>query len=332
VTFDPANTSVVYPLFNDGWDFVIGNRKNQQRRQLSAIDRAQQLPRYLNYCAHSLGSLRREHGDGVDVRVRLVEISPDGVSPAEVAHLFGKRVPGPPVVIEQMPFATLKPFINEAEQIPVELYRSPNRLHEFILLDTIRSASKRWVAIVDSDLTFLAKDALWKLGGELASRPEKWMGAFLERPQKKPWQGGTIITRERMHSVLLLADAERMRAFPYQPFLRVSTLEERLAILSDASVRQYYLDCRVLDTFALVTDWLRQDGDRVLDLSTVLESFREGQMLTMLSELFLHAKFLDDNALQAIRETIDQAGAPLNQNPRLKSIRERLGSGLILQR
>ncbi len=330
--FDRSTCAVVYPLFNDGWDFVVGNRKNQLRRNLSSIDRAQALPRYLNYVAHSITSLRREHGEDVDVTVKLVQIAEEGIATDELAHLLSKRVPGAEVAIDLIPFARVRPFMEAAMEIPLDLYRSPNQLHEFLILELMRTATRPYLAIVDSDVTFLAPDVLWNMGAALVAQPERAVAAFLETSHDKPWQGEVLRTRERMHSFLLLVDVARLRDFPWEPFSRVSSLEDRVAVLGDASVRDYYLRCRVLDTLAIMTEWLRQGGvDRVLDLSTVLSGCRQGAMLTLVSEAVLHAKFLEQSALPAIREAID--AAPYGHtNARLKSIRERLGSGLILAR
>jgi hypothetical protein len=327
----PSQVIVVYPIFNDGWDLVIGNRKNQAGSPLAAVDRAQALPRYLNYLAHSITSLRREHDD-VAVKVRLIEIAEDGISADELAHLLAARVPGPPVTIEVLPLERTRPFLDEAREVPLELYRSPNRLHEFIILDTLRSAERRYAAIVDADVTFLARDALWKIGAALVGSPGKWVAAFVERSHDKPWQGKVLRTRERMHSILIFADAEALRGFPFDPFFRAAPLEERLAPVADAAVREYYRTCRVMDTLAPFTEWLRGGGeDHLLDLSNVVAGYRDGQMLTIVCDLLLHAKFLDPAALRAIRETLESA-PPAARSPRLTSIWERLGSGLILAR
>jgi hypothetical protein len=330
--FDPSQAAVVYFVFNDGWDFVVGNRRNPAGRYLSAPDRAQALPRYLNYLAHSLTSLRREHGDDVVVSVRLVEIAEEGISSDELAHLLAARVPGAPVPIEVVPWAWTRPFVEEASQTPPELYRSPNRMHEALILDILRTADRRYLAIVDPDVTFLTRGALWQIGAALVADPGKAVAAFIERGHDKPWQGGVVRTRDRIHSVVILADTAALRDFPFEPFVRVSSLDERLVAVSDPSVREHFATSRVLDTMALLTEWLRASGtDRLLDLRTVVAGYHEGQMLTIVCELLLHAKFLDLVAVQAIRETL--AGVPwLDRSPRLRSIRERLGSGLILAR
>jgi hypothetical protein len=326
-TFDPADCSVVYTLFNDGWNLVARNKRHQSGGALGPEDKTHELPRYLDYLAHSLISLHATTAPAGEICVRLVEISPEGIAPAKVARFLASRVPqiAPQVRIEVVPLDRTLPFIEEMLALPPTLYRSPNRLHEFLMLDAIKTARLPYVAIVDSDVLFMARDALWLVGAALAKAPGKSIAAFLERSLDKPRPEGTLRTRERMHSVLLLADARAFARFSFEPFLRRSSLEERVAVLADTSVRDYYLGCRVLDTLSLVTDWLREGGaDRILDLSTLMPRYREAGKLTIVSEWMIHAKYLDPSAFPAVREAIAAEGAWADQ-PVLRFVADRVG-------
>lgn len=319
-SFNLRECKISYALFNDGWDLFVDNWTSQTGARLGVEERTHALVKYLEYLVHSLSSLRRTHAvDPLDVEVRLVELSPLGLRPEQVRAFLARRLGGWAPEVVRVPHDSVAPFIDEVMSAPARPNRSPNRFHEFVLLDAIRASRHRYLAIVDPDVTFLAADALSSIGGALLARPEKWIAACLERSLDKPWNGQVLRTRERMHSVLLFANARAFQeSFPFEPFLRVSPLSARLAVLEDGEARDYYERCGVLDTLSIVTDWLGHS--RIMDLQEVAGGFREGSMLTIVGELMIHAKYLDRGAARAVRETIAACPAALTHHPSVREI------------
>jgi hypothetical protein len=289
--FDPANTTVLFPLFNDGWNETVANTQSQSHQPLAPAERAAQLPRYLDYLAGALASFHQHHGDA-DLSVLLIRISEHGLTSEQLARFLADRVPQARCGIVEVPLDNTRPFLDEARALP-EGYRPPNRLHEFALLNAIRTSRREWLALCDVDLLFKSP-ALWQIGAALAARPDKCIAAFVEpgRPQS---DGGPAM-RERMHTMLLLAHAPSFSSFPFDPFLRASPLEDRLATLSSADTRDLYRRCNPFDrarTLCLVSERLRETTDRILDLSTVIPNCTQGARLTITSDWLTHEKYLE---------------------------------------
>lgn len=320
---DPKDCSVVWPVFNTGWNLVAGNQKGQNHQPLTAEQGAGQRARYLEYLARGIASFARHHASFGDLAVPLVQLAEDGLQPADVERWLATRVPeiAPRVRVEPIPIARARPFIDEARALPPDQYRPPNRLHESVLLDLIRTARHPWLAIVDTDVTFLARDALWRIGASLESREEKWIGAFLEAGRERPPGDPRPPMRERMHSVLLFVKTKPLSSFPFAPFLRPSGFEERVSVLRDERLRDLYRRSGFVErsrTLSFLTEWLRQDEDRVLDLSKVIERYHEGELLTLVSDWLIHAKYLEPQAVAPIRRAIEADPAWV-RNPELEA-------------
>lgn len=301
--------ALVYVLLNDAWDRVVGNRLDQQHRPLESP--GQGIGRYLDYLVDSLGSFRRCHSQtATAVRVVLVEIARGGLDAPALKALLAERGAGE-VRITTIGLPLVEPFLREARAVPLEHYRAPNALHEFAVLYTLRHAQERHLAFVDPDVTFVAPGAIDELFDVLAAAPHKWAAGFVERGKRRPWQGGWIEARERLHSVAALFDAAALqRQLPFALFLDPNRYSERLMALRDEAAVQYYSAYRMLDTFSLLTEYLRSQWfvDRLLDLGERVGHVYEGSMLTLVSDKLVHCKYREPGAHSSLVEALERSG------------------------
>ena len=204
-----------------------------------------------------------------------------------------------------------RPFLREAAATPTGVHRSPNRLHEFVLLDILRHTDRRYVAFVDPDVLFVGNGAIDRVFDYLEQDPARWAAGFIDRERPQPWGSDWITTRDRLHSIAAFFNASVMQQrFPFQRYFDAQSFEEQLDLLCTYEAAEHYRKVRMLDTLSLVTEYLRTrcDVDRVLDLSTRVERCAEGQMLTVVSDLLVHAKYLEAGGAGALAETLERAG------------------------
>lgn len=310
--------ALYYVLFNDSWDRVAGNDRDQMGRPDTA-GQLQALEKYLEYLIHSLESFRRHHVAGqIPVKLLLVELTAAGLAAQDLRNFVAGRLPGFGFDIAIIGNRHVQPFVAEALAMPRELYRSPNRLHEACLFQILRAATETLVAVVDPDITFLTDDALDRIWSLLLARPEKWAASFVEVAKKQPWSGGWMVSRERMHSVAAFFKVDELRRnLPLERFTSPTPLEARLADLRNSEAVAYYRRYLVLDTFSILTEYLRGNyaEDRLLNLNECLPHFHAGQMLTLVSDWLIHAKYRDPTARPALSEALQSAGldaVPLN--------------------
>jgi hypothetical protein len=312
-----------YVLFNAPWDSVIGNRVDQQLRPVDPAAAAAGERRYLEYLAHSLRSFARRHRDGrISARVNLVEIVPGGLSRGAVREFLSLAAPGVRAEIRAVGARQVQPFVAEARALPDTLYRSPNRLHEAVLLRILKEAEEPYVAFVDPDVTFIADGSVARAFALLADRPHAWAAGFLEQATPRTGPVGPYLARERLHSVAVFFKAGAMRArFPFGPFLAPTSLEERLSVLRDRAAAEHYRTHRALDTFSILTDCLRTGWgvDRIVDLGRACRHYAEGDMLTIVSELLVHSKWAEPHARDSLARALSvaalavESGGDLNQ-------------------
>lgn len=306
-----GSAALSYILFNDSWDRVVGNQVNQQLAPTSLSQQALAVPKYLDYLAGSLESFRACHPDSTSaVRLWHVEIDPGGLSAEQVRAFVARRAPGLKVEVVVFPPELVGPLLAEATDLPGHLYRSPNRLHEVVMLHALGRAVEQYVAFVDPDVTFIqpgALDAIWRL---LADHPAKWVAAFMERPASLPGRTASE-ARERMHSVAIFFDARALQAvFPFALFLGATSLETRLSALQNETAVRHYLAERRSDTLSLATEYLRYNWevDRVLELDRYARCYLEGTMLTIVCTWLVHAKYLDPGARRALEDALARSG------------------------
>jgi hypothetical protein len=315
-----GSAALTYILFNDAWDRVVGNRINQQLAPTSLSQQALAVPKYLDYLAGSLESFRACHpGSSAAIRLWHVEIDPSGLTAAQVREFVARRAPELHVEVVEYPHELVRPLVHEALALPARFYRSPNRLHEVVMLHALRQAAEQYVAFVDPDVTFLQKgalDAIWRL---LAANPSKWVAAFIERPARPD-------TRTRMHSVAIFFNARALQpVFPFELFVGATSLETRLSALRNEQAVRLYLSERRCDTLSLPTEYLRSNWevDRVLELDQCSRCYLEGTMLTIVCTRLIHAKYLDPGARPALEDAISRSGLRALRLPEVERLLER---------
>jgi hypothetical protein len=321
----PAAPAVTYILLNGSWDRVMSNRIDQIGRPVTPG--ADALPMYLEYLGRSLSSLAATSGDApVHARIWLIEIDQDGLSPDGLRSELEQRAPGVGANVTFVGHGWARPFVEEALNISADVYRSPNRLHEAMIFLAIRESPDRHLLFADPDVTFIAPGATQRFVDHLAREPGKLAAGFMERVPQRPWRGQMIPARERLHTVAVAFDAEAMRReFPLDPFIRPTTLEERLDTLRDAAAVDYYRKYRVLDSLSLFTDWARASWqlDRIVPLNERMAHFAEDSMLTIVCEDLVHAKYLQEGVAPSLRSAI--ATARLPTSPPLEDLLRRAG-------
>jgi hypothetical protein len=314
----------VYILFNADWDDAVGNVLDQRRQPRERVQPGSGCARYLEYLARSLASFVRHHpGSRTDVRVALVEVAPAGLSARALRAVVAERVPGIELGTTLIPHREVLPFLAEGRAMPETVYRSPNRLHEAVLLRLLRDAPERYVAFVDPDVTFVADAAVDRGFEALVDAPHAWVAGFLERPVRRWSPSGWYEGRERLHSVAVHFDARAMRQhFPLDRFVGPSSLEERLAALRSPAALEHFRTYRSLDTLSLVTEYLRANWlvDRIVDLGAKCDHYAEGPTLTIASDLLVHCKWLEPHADTALRQTLAMAGMPANGDGELGAL------------
>lgn len=328
--FDSANggapKALYYVLFNDGWDRLVGNTCNQMMQAASQVQQEQAVDKYLEYLVHSLESFRRYHADGgIVVRICLVELSREGMDGTRLRAFLESRLPGFVFHIGVLGHRHVSPFLEEARAMPQDCYRSPNRMHEACLFNILRSSTDALIAIVDPDVTFLTEHALDDIWSLLLAQPEKWAADFIETGRKRPWKGGWVEARERMHSVAVFFKVEEMRRnVRMEPFLRPASLDERLVGILDRDAVAYFQRYKMLDTFSLLTELLRTSYqvNRLINLNELVPHFFEGQMLTLVCDRLIHCKYQDPTSRYALEDALKNA--QLDREPISQEIQDLL--------
>src|SRR5512145_934999 len=121
-----------YIVFNANWDRVVSNAIDQSLRPMT-----EPVPRdlYVRYLEHSLQSLVVTHEPAqYCITVWLVEIGRRGLEAKEIRQRLEQAVPGLSVNICIVGDCAVRRFIEEACGQPAHLYRSPNAMHEFLLM------------------------------------------------------------------------------------------------------------------------------------------------------------------------------------------------------
>ena len=308
-----------YILFNANWDTVVGNVVDQS---MGHDVRAPAPDLYPNYLAHSLQSMVTTHNPG-DFRVTiwLIEIGRRGLEAKELREILMRAVPGLSFDICIVGNQAVSHFVEEARRIPLNLYRSPNAMHEFLLLLVLKQASTPKVAIVDPDTCFLRRDAIPQVFDLLATDPSLWVAAFIERGKQRPYGATFVPARERMHSVALFFD----RLAFCSGFLDTTNwsldLLEKAKGIANEDARNYYERLRAFDTLSLLTEYLKYnfENDRILALNDHVR-FVETSNLTLLSDLLVHTKHLHTDALPPLQQAVAQLELNPSELPELARV------------
>jgi len=316
--------SLHYVIFNDSWDRVVGNEIDQFLRipEPGRFDR--DVEKYLDYLEHSLESFRRHH-DVASYRVclHLVCVSPDGLTAAVLRDRLSSRLPALRVEVDEVDAAVTTPFLSHAASFPVEVYRSPNQLHETVLLSAVEQSESDVAAFVDPDVTFIRDGALDQIGDQLWRAEDQWAAGFIEPARPRRSSRGAFLTRERLHSVAVFFKPDVIRAnLPATGSIPPADMESRLAAVRDPEAVAHYMYYRVTDTFSILTELLRSSYgiDRLLSLGRCLPRYAEGQMLTIVCDHLVHCKYQDPTARPALLEALALAGIRPCESPELSRL------------
>jgi hypothetical protein len=307
---------LAYILFNANWDTVVRNAMDQSLRPITS---AQSHDLYLAYLAHSLQSLVACHRPSeIQVTVWLVELARGGVRAEQVQARVAQAVPGLKINICIVGNPAVDRFVQHALSQPPTTYRSPNVLHEFLLLLVLRHSITSKLALVDPDTCFLRTGALQFAFDQLQAHPGRWVAAFMERGKQQPYANGFVPARERMHSVALFFD----RLAFVRGFLDVfdwsGDVMRAIRELANEDAREYYERMRALDTLSLLTDYLKYNcgSNRILALNDVCR-FVEKSNLTLLSDWLAHSKHLTREALSPLQQAVHELQLPPDELPEL---------------
>jgi hypothetical protein len=246
------------------------------------------------------------------VTIWLIEIGRRGLDAKELRDIVTRAVPGLQFNICIVGNHVVNNFVDEARSLPANVYRSPNAMHEYLLLLLLKQASTPKVAILDPDTCFLKRDAIVQVFDLLATDPSLWVAAFIERDKRRPYGTTFLPARERMHSVALFFDRNAFTAGFLDTTNWSLNLLDKAKGLADEAARNYYERLRAFDTLSLLTDYLKYNfgSNRILALNDHVR-FVETSNLTLVSELLVHAKHLHSDALPPLQ----QAVAQLEMNP-----------------
>lgn len=279
-----------YIIFNDLWDTIVNNQLNQ-----SLENRDEKLVKnnYLNYLKNALKTLKVTH-QNIRVTIWLVELTRYGLNEYDIRNIINSDVNIPYFTVFKIPYDRIKNYIENALASPSTIYRSPNELHEFLLLQIIKLSNNNKVAIMDPDTLFISSNALNQIFDKLESDESKWIGSIIEKGVIRPFQDTQIDMRQRMHSVALFIMRDRfINGFINNINWNISP-NEKIKLIKNEECRDYYLKYKIFDTLSLLTDLLKYsfDVDRILELNPIIHSV-EGKKLTITSDLLIHCKYLD---------------------------------------
>ena len=305
-----CKANISYIIFNSHWDTYIGNTINQSREPL---DEALDTDKYFTYLENSLLTLKRHHDlELYRITIWLVELQPDEISGHQLMERLTSRIPGITFDVHTIGYPHIQHLIQEAREVALDDYRSPNELHELLLFFILEQTPEPYLLVVDCDVLFIKDAALDYLLGLLKAEADKVAGAFLEQPGYRPFLEAGTLSRERMHSVMLVFDVVRVRElFDLRSLISTRDFMQQVALINNQQARQYYRRYMVKDTLSFFTEYLKDSshGDLLLNLNTALDGFHEGGKLTILCDYLVHAKYLESDGrryLRAALESLDQ--------------------------
>jgi hypothetical protein len=314
---DEKPVAISFFLFNEGWDHFVGNVIGQSgfslRRKASVFE-------FIEYLVNAIRSLRDCQTDAsFEVTVHLIELSGRGIDGRTLEGILKTAFPDLPYSIEVVGNRVIRSFLDEAAAVPLQRYRSPNRMHEFLVLNTVERCRKEKLLIVDPDITFLARNCISDYFAALDRQPHAWVAGFMESNKLLPVSDGLVVMRDRLHSFALFFKVPEFNRGFTGSFDRSAALMELVNSVRDRSAREYYAKFMKFDTFNMPTEYLKYNfgENRILDLA-LAGYCREGSSLTLLSEKMLHAKYLEPFAWPSLDEVIGGAPRELALSPGLR--------------
>ncbi|MGL1892740.1 MAG: hypothetical protein OCD02_14005 [Spirochaetaceae bacterium] len=283
----PSKVGVNYIIFNELWDDVLENESNQP---IKTIELNKLKTIYFDYLSNALKNLQQSHTN-IAVTVWLIEISESGIKEVDLREQLFNTLPY--VRIYTIPFMKIRNYISAAKRLAKGLYRSPNELHEFLILHIIKLSTTPYIAILDTDNLFLRQDALNIIFQSLEEDKDKWIGCIMEKGIKRPYNDGFTQMRERMHSVALFIIKDRFnKGFTETTNWRIDTFD-KVKLIQNDECRDYYHKYKFFDTLALLTDLFKYNFgvNRIKELNKELNS-QEFEKLTIVNDLFVHSKYL----------------------------------------
>lgn len=305
----PASCTVNYVIFNENWDRVVGNTVSQSGAPLT---RYGDVGLYLEYLYCSIRSLLRQGlPRGLSIHVWIVQLVDLDFSDVVEAYLslLGE---GLPLTLHTVAHAQVRPFVEKAQGIPASAYRSPNRLHEYLLLGHISRDDAARAVVVDNHVLFLEPDVLGKTFHHMEEHGAL-LGSFVEEPH---WRNGRLVSgtgRRRLHTFLLLARPRALVAAVNPRFLTYCDEPmEPMALVSDKACVAYYRDRGVFDTLSPLSEYFRHnhpDPNAVLNLNTFFSASRDQGHLELFTRQAVHSRYLDPrHAPVLLRFLTDAAG------------------------
>jgi hypothetical protein len=294
-------SSISYVVFNAYWDSFIGNTIDQSDQPLPPRLSPE---KHFTYLVNSLRTLQETASlDRFSITLWLVELDSKGLSAGELRSRVAKAVPNLRFDICTLGRPMIERHILQALSIPLDRYRSPNVLHEFVLLFILKQTAEDRLLIVDCDVLFTRKDAPDDLLDLLGRHPNKLAASFVERPSLRPFLQRQQLSRVRMHTMTLVFDLARLKKlFDIEPLMQNLDFAAQVDRIPNHEAQRYYRQCRVYDTFSFFTEHLRHKykEDCLLDLNDAIGGFHEGSKLTILSNVLIHAKYLEPDGYESL--------------------------------
>jgi len=178
----------------------------------------------------------------------------------------------------------------DAELRSNSAHKSPNKIHEFILFETMLGCADRYLYISDID-TLYFKDGFIPWCTSLLSDEQKAICGFVERAD-----GKSVYCPDRMHTVSLFIDTLRIRSlvdFAVEKD-RIFDFDAKVSELKDRREKNYFLTARRSDTLSFLTSTLRHnfEMDLVAAFNDFSRLFFEDDLLVMGNEYLAHGKYL----------------------------------------
>lgn len=302
-----TEAAISYVMFNAYWDTFIGNTINQSDKPLlPGVD----TDRHVKYLLNSLRTLQKTTSlDRLSVTLWLVELAPNGLTGEALRSRIAAALPNMRLNVRTIGRPLVQRFILNAKKIPLEHYRSPNMLHEYVLLFVMSQTAEERLIIVDCDVLFVREDAPDYLLALLDRYPDKIAASFVERPAWKPFQDRQQLSRERMHTMTLVFHMTRLKTmFKLEVLMNNLDWAKQVEQVPDLEARQYYWECGVHDTFSFFTEHLKHKypQDLLLNLNEAMEGVYEGEMLTIVSDVLIHAKYLEANGYERLLDALKE--------------------------
>lgn len=290
-----VQAKVVYILFNEPWELFL-RKQGIPDAEIYSSNRPVVIRsdnESLVYLQNSIRSLLEYNAAHCcELEILLVDLAGGGSEKLLAALNEITRAEGgekAAIRIAEIPQATIGHLI-DAELKSGAAHKSPNKIHEFIIFETMLGCADRYLYISDIDTLYFG-DGFIPWCANLLSDGDKAMCAFVERAAGRP-----AYFPDRMHTVSLFVDTHRLRGLIDLPSEkeRIFDFDAKVAALKDRREKNYFLTARRSDTLSFLTSSLRHNfgGDLVAAFNDSSRLFFEDSLLVMGNEYLAHGKYL----------------------------------------